>query len=806
MGIARSVSALVTILHALASTSLAHSPHDEVRGLALSTIFGQDGVAFAVARLPPAPHAAALLRTMDGGLSWKRMWKGLDYRGEVTSVCVSPNFAVDTTVFATTDSDGAYLSRDKGYSWTRIGAGMPFQRAAIAACAVDRQSNPVLVVAGVFGGAARFDGVSWTELVDSQTTITALAVSPTVQMDGLIVAGSNQGKLFFSSDHGAAWGLAAILPGAGRIHEIALTSAGATAYVATDALGLVRTTDGAKSFTPVDQGLPPEPITALALSPSFDQDQTVFTATGNAGVFKSTDGGSSWTSYQTGIVLDDDAAVQTDYHYQTIAVSNDFVRDETVFVTMFEGIFRSVEGGVTWFPLETNPLSTILGVAISPSFATDSTLALTRYGSGASISVDGAASWVPANQGIESPFLYDIAFSPEFATDRTLFVASPQYLTVKSDDVATSWNLDALFELLLGNEVAISPAYATDRTVFLGTRSHGLFRTTNGGASWRQAFFDHAVRIDSLVISPGFSADATVFAGRPSLGVLKSTDGGASWQTANNGLPLDNRRGPILKLSPDFPSDRKVWSATLTGIYESTDGGGTWSALAIDGIPPDSPVEEIGISPAFPEDQTMLASVRGRGLFKSTDGGGAWSEIAPELIADHELLQSIRFSPAFATDQTLLGHSSTRLFRSTDGGNSWENVDHGPVRHENSKPENQWLSFEGSGQGVEWPSASASRITWLQTTGSLARFFFNGRGVSWLGARAPFLGIGEVYLDGILQAEVDQYGPTPEALVTLFAASDLTPGFHELEIVVSGRKNPLSSNIGAAVDAIDVIP
>jgi photosystem II stability/assembly factor-like uncharacterized protein len=315
--------------------------------------------------------------------------------------------------------------------------------------------------------------------------------------------------------------------------------------------------------------------------------------------------------------------------------------------------------------------------------------------------------------------------------------------------------------------------------------------------------FEALARIDSLETSPIFDASATVFAGRPGLGVSKSTDGGDTWQPANAGLALDALRGPSLRLSPDFHVDNHVFAATLLGLFESTDGAATWQPVAITSAASDAPTEELAVSPAFGTDGTMLASVRGHGLFKSTDGGSSWNEVAPDLIANNELLERIRFSPAFPADGVVFGYSSTRLYRSDDGGLSWSASSQGWIRQENHSPADQALVYDGTGAGVVWPSASAGRVTWLQTSSSRATFYVYGTGVRWVGARAPFLGIASVHLDGVLQATVDQYGASPEPQVILFETTGLPAGPHKLEIVVTGQKNPSATGIGASIDAID---
>lgn len=778
----------------------------------MSPNFDQDGIAFAIVKRAPAPHPTTILRTTDGGLSWKRLTNGLDARGQFTSVCISPDFANDSTVFATeapigtTNSvaAGVYASTDKGVSWSRISQGLPGISKLwpeLSVCLIDSLGRRVLLVAGQFGGVLRTDNIggNWTQAVGTNVRVTALAVSPNAQTNGVVVAGDDLGNIYASVDHGASWSQTAAAPNAGKIHEIALSAAG-TMFVATDQHGLIMTTASGGNPVAVNAGLPDEPVTALALSPDFDQDLTLFTATANAGVFKSTDGGNSWTQFDSGIHLSDDLTSQSDYHYQTLSVSPAFSQDQTVFVSMFEGLLRSTDAGQSWFQLQTVPTNLILGLSVSPQYGVDGSVAVSQYGSSVTVSRDGGASWEPAKRGLTNPFCYDVQFSSNYANDQAIFALSADLQTTRSTDGGVNWTQSSPFLGFQGTRLAISPNAALDRTAFAGSRRDGIFRTTDGGTIWSQVDIV-ASRVDSLEVAPDFDIDPLVFAGRRGIGVYRSTDGGDSWAVASTGLPLDSARGPTVCISAGFLQDRRLFAATLQGLYESNDAGDSWTIVPIDGVADDSPVEEVALSPSFDVDGTLLASVRGHGLFKSVDSGASWNEVAPALIADNELFQRIRF----ATSQTVFAYSSTRLFRSTDGGVTWLQTPHGPFRVESHKPLNEWLLYEGSHQLIGWPKATAGVIGHLDAQGSRVRFFFFGTGAKWIGARAPFLGIAEVYVDGILQTKIDQYNASAQAVRTLYSSTGLPRGLHELSIVVGGQANASATGIGAVIDAFDFL-
>ena len=90
------------------------------------------------------------------------------------------------------------------------------------------------------------------------------------------------------------------------------------------------------------------------------------------------------------------------------------------------------------------------------------------------------------------------------------------------------------------------------------------------------------------------------------------------------------------------------------------------------------------------------------------------------------------------------------------------------------------------------------------TAGARAQFAFTGTSVSWVGLRGPWLGIADVFLDGVFAARVDLYAPTEAVQATVFSASGLAAGPHTLRIDVTGEKNPASASAWVIVDAFDV--
>jgi Big-like domain-containing protein len=116
------------------------------------------------------------------------------------------------------------------------------------------------------------------------------------------------------------------------------------------------------------------------------------------------------------------------------------------------------------------------------------------------------------------------------------------------------------------------------------------------------------------------------------------------------------------------------------------------------------------------------------------------------------------------------------------------------------------------GQSSSWYQGSRSRdwsggtSAFNRSDGARATFHFNGTAVSWIGFRAGWAGIANVYVDGTFAGEIDLYESAEEVQAPVFTASGLAPGAHTLTVESTGRKNPISTDYAVVVDAFDVSP
>lgn len=125
----------------------------------------------------------------------------------VATLAVSPQFAVDGTVFAGTIEDGLFVSIDRGAHWTAWNIGLLDYAIYCIAVSPDFVADSCVFV-GTESGIFRSDngGRFWHETAfpSDAAPILCLGLSPAFGQDGTLFAGTGDG-LYVSRDRGASW-------------------------------------------------------------------------------------------------------------------------------------------------------------------------------------------------------------------------------------------------------------------------------------------------------------------------------------------------------------------------------------------------------------------------------------------------------------------------------------------------------------------------------------------------------------------------------------------------------------------------
>jgi photosystem II stability/assembly factor-like uncharacterized protein len=175
-----------------------------------------------------------------------------------------------------------------------------------------------------------------------------------------------------------------------------------------DAL-LDQSSDGGSDWNLQDIG-PASGVVALVADPT--NSSTLYAGTPQ-GVFKSTDGGANWTSvlntgYVAALVID-----PTEPNTLYAAMENQASLQSG---SGFQGVFKSVDGGANWAPINAG-LDTVLAngsyptsIAIAPR--SPNTIYLATSGSGIYESSDGGSHWISFNENLTNLDVRVVAVAP----------------------------------------------------------------------------------------------------------------------------------------------------------------------------------------------------------------------------------------------------------------------------------------------------------------------------------------------------------------------------------------------------------
>lgn len=548
------------------------------RMFALATVPGEGPVG----TLFIGTESDGIIRTDDGGKTWGNANPGL-LDLTILALAFSPRFAQDGTGFAATTT-GVYRTRNGGKSWRQVE--LPIEDPAVQCLAISPAfARDKVVLAGTEAdGLFRSDdaGATWEAVEDlANRSIAAIAFSD----DGDRIAAATNEGIAVSDDGGETWrtggadlgfvlALAFVPEGDDEVLVAGLVKAGAA-----------RSTDGGATWTVADEGLNATPTLALALSPTFDQDQTIFAAGLDDGVTVSRDGGATWAAANEG--LGEGAAYG-------LALSPNYGTDKTIFVAMANGVNRSTDGAASWAPVGGQGLPEAAGAIVAgPAVPGKPALLLAvTLGGQLFASDDAGESWRPLGDGFGGAGVITLAVSPGYAKDQTLFAGTRRLIADGSGDSALT-----------------------------------LWRSTDGGAHWSAWLEERGRSALPLAVPPGYLGDGALYVGldgrvaKPIRNTWRR--GGGERLPVWTSVELADAEGKLaaitaLATSPHYRQDNTVFAATNAGIFVSRDGGRKYEHWS--GGMGASPVVAIAVTPKYADGQSVFALGLGGAIWRRKVG------------------------------------------------------------------------------------------------------------------------------------------------------------------------------------------
>lgn len=297
----------------------------------------------------------------------------------------------------------------------------------------------------------------------------------------------------------------------------------------------------------------------------------------------------------------------------------------------------------------------------------------------------------------------------------------------KTTDAGANWQKIGLDSTEHISKIIIDPSdskhiwVAVPGPLWSASNHRGLYETRDGGKTWAKTLYvDENTGCADIAISPRdpnillasfwqFRRQPFSFnSGGKGSALFKSTDGGKNWKKVSAGLPEGDLGRIVITFNPSKPSELlSIVEAKVPGLYQSADEGETWKKLAA--------TDNITARPFYfstlefdPRDPKRVY----RPAFDfqySTDGGYSWSgQLFTDVVphADHHALW---INPE--NTNTLYLGTDGGVYVSHNKGLSWSFLNNLPVGqfyHVSVSNDKTFNVYGGLQDNGSWAAPSSS--------------------------------------------------------------------------------------------------
>jgi len=312
----------------------------------------------------------------------------------------------------------------------------------------------------------------------------------------------------------------------------------------------------------------------------------------------------------------------------------------------------SGEGWVSLGPV--NGAGRCTAVASHPSVA--GTVLAGTAGGGVWRTTDGGLTWYPLTDGISDLSVGAVAYAP--SDPRVIYVGSgeggiaidfiPGIGLLRSDDDGETWFLPAGPDQVAASQFFALSVDPEDPDSLLAATNQGLLASQDGGLTWDNRLWDPGLLGVTEVVRSARDPEilyaalwCTSLCPEGLARVMRSADRGLTWQPASGGLPDGQLSGPFLNrtaITVSTADERVLYAGLnagenqtggpLSAVFRTVDGGETWVDTGYEGT-------YLGMQGWFdnaitvhPVDPDIVVAA-GIWYEVSHDGGATWTRLNP---------------------------------------------------------------------------------------------------------------------------------------------------------------------------------
>ncbi len=305
------------------------------------------------------------------------------------------------------------------------------------------------------------------------------------------------------------------------------------------------------------------------------------------------------------------------------------------------GVYRTANSGQDWQQLTALPGAKGVGSIGNLNFKNleqDPQDPFAMYAGstadGVFFSVDGGVTWQrPRPEALRTGAIADIEVDPKNVC--TVYIAKGQRL-LKSEaclrDVDLNIYVDTRANVTVDRVVV---DWFDSKVVWIGLSNGDVLKSLDGGGSWSTVLVAKN-QIEDILVSAKDSRQILV--ATKSSGFFRSEDGGVTWTQVEKELKALKKADSVYKIA-EAQGGSIVMAATGYGLIRSYDFGLTWEPLTLLTSPGQVVISSLVLNE---KDADIIYYTAGSAFYASADGGDTWTteNLPTARIAEDMLLDS----------------------------------------------------------------------------------------------------------------------------------------------------------------------